>query len=141
MNVNFLNFSIPYRIARGIYNKDKLIMFNSTKTLTYTKSTKEMFTVFNTIKLSKGGINIIQSNNRLLFINNNLYNKFPIIINNTEKIDEKIDEIFNFGVINFGFIDKKENLKTYQIDLDKNRTYDIYTDKGNNYIYLKLNKN
>jgi hypothetical protein len=54
--------------------------------------------------------------------------------------DEQIGEIFNYNVINFGLINKYNVLTKYQIDLDKNRFYDIYKHKHNDYIYFKLQK-
>jgi hypothetical protein len=140
MSTKFIPFTLPYRISKEIYVKNNILLFNSTKNLNYSnnKQNDTLYKVENILKINRGYINIIQGNNKLLFIEHKKINEFHYIITK-ENDDEKVDTIFNYGVINFGLINYN-NLIKYQIDLDKNRFYDIYKHKNNEYFYFKLEK-
>ena len=130
MSTKFIPFTLPYRISKEIYVKNNILLFNSTKNLNYSnnKQNDTLYKVENILKINRGYINIIQGNNKLLFIEHKKINEFRHIITK-ENDDEKVDTIFNYGVINFGLINYN-NLIKYQIDLDKNRFYDIYKNKN-----------
>jgi hypothetical protein len=140
MSTKFIPFTLPYRISKEIYVKNNILLFNSTKNLNYSnnKQNDTLYKVEKILKINKGYINIIQGNNKLLFIDHKKINDFRYIITK-ENDDEKVDIIFNYGVINFGLINYNKLIK-YQIDLDKNRFYDIYKHKNNDYFYFKLEK-
>jgi hypothetical protein len=144
MNIKFIPFTIPYRMSKSIniYSND-IYLFNSTKYLNYSNNNynKTLYKIENILEINKGNIKIIQSNNKLLFINESYFDFFnKILTSKLSKNEKYVSTIFNYGVINFGFINKKNKSDIYQIDLDKNQFYEIYKDINNKYIYFNLQK-